>query len=268
MKLVRQRYFSVLVSVVLCIAHAFSCMLIKPDGFVMAGRTGLLITGIILLLSVKHKDYFKKISLLSLGAFLSSLLIFSLPIGIGYWMGMVTFTFGDNGLSETFKKMLPWYGLFFLSASILGTEVIFRGTYSDVINEGSAVKRISGILLQAGFYILFLLPALYPYLFASLSQSGSLFLMREFLAAIAAGFLFGISGHLIISGLWTFTTGFINYYLLNDVESGIESAFYYVTSSTVFNYLLIGFQIVLVLGLSIIFFCKMKDIQTSPAQSQ
>lgn len=218
--------------------HLLVSLFFSSGGFLTEGRSLLLAAGLCYGWTHQAANRYK----LSCRRFLTAaipvvaaLAVYYAPLAIWAFVGEVTFTYGSNGLDTTFRSRLPWYALYYGITVLFGTEVVFRlwGISGAHVGDRPSSLRV---ILSAVYYTVWAVPGMYAYIqFAELDRVGFL-ILDLFLNACIAGFWYTLFGNLLISGLWTILTGFWGSYILNDIDLGLNSAYYLVSSTSSYDW--------------------------------
>jgi len=231
--------------------HILLSVWVAQEGFLIHGRTLLLFAGCLYVFS--YRDFWPfqvRLSSFSRGLLLVILCVFItfVPLGISFSFGRVSFTYGNNGLDTEFMSSLSYLVVYFFVTTFLGTEIIFRRLAFRALSPEGRHDLLANVI-QSVLFCFWILPGLVPFLRNGELWPVFVFLLMEFLKAITAGFLFLLFNNLLLSGTFISVTGVFSYYVLNDYDLGLNSPFYFVTSSFLYYGLALAIHLLLVGGL-------------------
>lgn len=153
------------------------------------------------------------------------------PIGIGYQLGWLTFTYGDQQLAAHRATTALWALPLLVLVSIRFYERTLRGQLFRVASESWGAPAAWSLTLLCGTALA--LPTVAP----GLSFSGPSFVVAALVVALSrevgSTVLYRASG-LVAAGLYRGTLAFVDFYLISDWLAPVFPSVNYVTSTESF----------------------------------
>ena len=147
--------------------------------------------------------------------------------------GYLSMTYGNIGLEQAYRTAIPTYFALVFLATILGPELLFR-VFCCRCFEDSKYPLLLANAFQAAVYILWLAPALRPLLNWTEFPEVGYFFLSQYLAAFIAGVLYLRTRCVFVSGVWSAVFIFLPFYVLTDIDLGLDTYGHYTTSTNDF----------------------------------
>ncbi len=177
--------------------------------------------------------------LLMLPSLIASLIVLT-PIPIGFLLGGLNFTYGMRGFDHPYMRfILPLHFLIMLFANLFGTEPIFRRQWfslSEQLRMHPAVANLIQAVVAAGSTGI----AVRSWLDTAEPNFGLWVITIDGLTALLGGLIFLRQRSIWASALFVTVVSFVRMIVINDIDTGLETAHYYVTASELIPWITIA----------------------------